>query len=89
MLLFQPFFESYKTSTPIVITMCTVVAFILVTFMFLFYDRLVEWRQSIVLMQAAQTTAIVASIFPDVVRDRLLQNTDKTPETLSQRKMKG
>ena len=41
--------------------------------MFLLYDQLVEQRQSLVMAQAAHTTAIVSSLFPKNVRDRLLQ----------------
>jgi class 3 adenylate cyclase len=46
--------------------------FVFATCMFLFYDRLVERRQSLVLRKAKQTSAIVSSLFPKNVRDRLL-----------------
>jgi hypothetical protein len=38
-----------------------------------FYDRLVERRQEIVVEQAVQSTAVVASLFPKNVRDRLME----------------
>jgi Adenylate and Guanylate cyclase catalytic domain len=41
--------------------------------LFLLYDRLVERRQSIVLMTANQSSAIVSSLFPKSVADRLLE----------------
>ena len=41
--------------------------------MFLLYDRLVERRQAIVVDKANQTSAIVSSLFPKNVRDRLLE----------------
>jgi Adenylate and Guanylate cyclase catalytic domain len=40
--------------------------------LFLVYDRLVERRQSIVLNTANQSSAIVSSLFPKSVADRLL-----------------
>jgi class 3 adenylate cyclase len=40
--------------------------------MFLVYDRLVERRQAIVLKSANQSSAIVSSLFPRNVTDRLL-----------------
>jgi Adenylate and Guanylate cyclase catalytic domain len=42
--------------------------------MFAIYDWLVERRQKIVLHKAAQSTAIVSSLFPKQVRDRLLED---------------
>lgn len=42
--------------------------------MFLVYNHLVEKRQSIILHKATQSTAIVSSLFPKQVRDRILNN---------------
>lgn len=42
--------------------------------MFIVYDWLVERRQKIVLHKAAKSTAIVSSMFPKQVRDRLLDD---------------
>jgi len=47
--------------------------FVFTAIMFIFYDRLVERRQHIVLSKAATSTAIVSSLFPKNVRDRLMQ----------------
>jgi class 3 adenylate cyclase len=47
--------------------------FVVTALMFLFYDRLVERRQQLILSKAVQSTAIVASIFPKNVRERLMQ----------------
>ena len=51
--------------------------------LFIFYDRLVESRQRLILAKATKSTAIVASLFPKNVRDRLL-NVD--PEEVKQSK---
>lgn len=40
------------------------------------YDRLVERRQQLVLRRATQTNNIVASLFPENVRDRLIQQAE-------------
>ena len=46
------------------------------TVSFLLYnsDRIVERRQRLVLGQAMQSTAVVSSLFPSQVRDRVLAN---------------
>ena len=44
--------------------------------MFLCYDRLVEHRQKIVLNRAEKSGAIVSSLFPKNVRDRLLKENE-------------
>ena len=55
--------------------------------MFLLYDRLVERRQAIVLNTANQTAAIVSSLFPKSVRDRLIEteNDEQSGKFLSGR----
>jgi class 3 adenylate cyclase len=45
---------------------------------FFVYDNLVERRQSLILSKAEQSTAIVSSLFPTNVRDRLMQTTNET-----------
>jgi len=56
--------------------------------MFFVYDHLVEARQTVVLHKALQSTAIVSSLFPKTVRDRLLntelnKGTENDAKTLS------
>lgn len=69
----EKFYKDYRTETPLVITFAIVAVFLFTTFMFLVYDRLVERRQKLVLQKATQSTAIVTSLFPKQVRDRLLE----------------
>ncbi|CAB9526583.1 Receptor-type guanylate cyclase gcy [Seminavis robusta] len=66
------FYQSYHNSTPIVLTLAVAVVFLVAVAMFLVYDRLVERRQKLVMNRAAQTTAIVSSLFPENVRDRIM-----------------
>jgi class 3 adenylate cyclase len=52
--------------------------------MFLVYDRLVERRQAIVLKSANQSSAIVSSLFPKSVTDRLLDiGSDSNSRTMT------
>ena len=68
----QIFMDTFLTDTPLAITFAIAIVFLFTICMFLLYDRLVEQRQNIVLAQAAHTTAIVSSLFPKNVRERLL-----------------
>ena len=72
------FQDDYVTKQPIAITFAVVVAFIFTILMFLVYDRLVERRQKLVLAKATQSTAIVSSLFPKNVTDRLMNSEDNT-----------
>jgi len=58
---------------------CAGVVFLAVIFFilaFIGYDRFVQNRQEIVLAKAARSNAIVASLFPSNVRDRILQQAE-------------
>ena len=47
--------------------------FILVAIVFYIYDILVQHRNEKIVVTAARSNAIVSSMFPDTIRDRLLQ----------------
>ena len=71
-------------------TTAVAIVFAFTAFMFVFYDRLVERRQNIVMRRAAQTDAIVTSLFPENVRDRLMEQYDNEKNFVSQnRRLKG
>jgi len=65
--------DSFRTSTPIIITFAVACVFVFAMLMFFCYDRLVERRQKLVLRKAEQTNAIVASLFPKNVRERMME----------------
>jgi hypothetical protein len=71
------FAETYQSSTPAIITFAVAIVFALAILMFFIYDRLVERRQRLVLNKAVQSTAIVSSLFPKNVRDRLLETANQ------------
>jgi class 3 adenylate cyclase len=62
--------------------------FLLSLLLFYVYNVLVERRQRIVLNKAAHSTAIVSSLFPKQVRDRLLQE-DDGPKATQKSRMKS
>jgi hypothetical protein len=69
----EAFYNVYISNKPIIITFAVAVIFMFTACMFLYYDRLVERRQALILMRAEQTSAIVSSLFPENVRDRLME----------------
>lgn len=72
----ETFHEIFTTSTPVSMTVAVALVFVFTALMFLVYDRLVERRQELVMRKAAQTNAIVSSLFPANVRDRLLNTSE-------------
>jgi hypothetical protein len=66
--------SKFYTNAPIAYAMAVVGCFVITTIVFLMYDLLVQRRQDKVMASAKKTNAIVASLFPENVRDRLLQD---------------
>ena len=67
------FEDRHRSGTAIALTLAVGCTFILLIGAFFFYDAYVKRRNSKVLDIAAKTSAIVSSLFPSNVRDRLLQ----------------
>lgn len=68
----QSYYEGYITTAPLTITLVIVAVFIFAIITFLCFNRLVERRQKRILKKATQSSAIISSLFPKNVRDRLL-----------------
>lgn len=66
--------------SPSAITGIAVVIFIFTSMVFIFYDCLVERRQRKVYSSALRNNAIVSSLFPKNVRDRLYKENDPNPK---------
>lgn len=64
--------EENETRIPFITTLAVALVFLFTAAVFVVYNRLVERRQSIVLNQATQSTAIVSSFLPEDVQRRLL-----------------
>ena len=73
--------ENHTTKTPIYFSLVTVVIFAITAATFIMYDFWVERRQKVVMKTAVTTTALVASLFPDVVIDRMLPSSENGSAT--------
>ena len=68
--------DQFHKSLPLLITFAVAGCFAFTFILFIFYDRLVERRQRLVLRRAEQTTAIVQSLFPKSVAEKMIQHRD-------------
>jgi hypothetical protein len=68
------FRASYKTNHPAVYTSVVALAFIVTAFLLFIYDRMVTRRQEKTMNNAIRTGNLVASMFPENVRDRLMED---------------
>jgi hypothetical protein len=64
--------DRHYSSKPVAFCVSIAVGFVVCALIFVIFNKYVERRQQIVMMSAARTTAVVESIFPSNVRDRLL-----------------
>jgi Adenylate and Guanylate cyclase catalytic domain len=67
----------YVSSDPIIFTIAAVSIFAFTAIIFLAYDKLVSVRQEKVMKSAQKSNAIVSSLFPSNVRDRLLEDNER------------
>ena len=72
----EEFEETYVTNKPWIYTLAVVFIFLLTTMVFIAYDCSVERRQTTVMTTASRSNAIVNSLFPANVRDRLMADED-------------
>jgi hypothetical protein len=68
----EEFENTYVTNNPWIYTAAVVFIFLLTTMVFVAYDCLVERRQTTVMTTANRSNAIVDSLFPANVRDRMM-----------------
>lgn len=69
--------EVYNTNKPILLTFAVAVIFLFTALVFTAYDFLVRMRQEKVMDSALRSNAIVSSLFPAEVRDRLFSGSKK------------
>ena len=67
----------YLTSEPIIYTLLVVAVFLVSSAVFVLYDFLVERRQRLVMDNALKSGALISSLFPTNVRDRLYQEAEQ------------
>ena len=68
----KTFKDQHTSFMPVLMAVIVALVFVFTGFVFCVYDRLVERRQRLVMTSAVESNAIVSSLFPDTVRDRLL-----------------
>lgn len=76
---------------PAIFTVGVILLFCFTSCVFIVYDFQVQRRQAIVLLSANQNSAIVSSLFPSTVRDRLIaekSNQTSTPTTTKKQTLK-
>jgi class 3 adenylate cyclase len=66
----------YVTKMPILYSIAMLVLFVMTALKFILYDCYVTRRQKRVMTTAMKTDAIISSMFPAVVKDRLLDDVD-------------
>jgi class 3 adenylate cyclase len=64
----------FTSSVPIILTVTAICIFAFTSIVFVIYDCKVERRQQRVLNTATKTNAIVTSLFPSAIRDKMLQD---------------
>jgi hypothetical protein len=70
----KTFRESYDTNEPMIYTCVVVVAFVVTAILLFIYDKLVTRRQDKTMESALKTSVLVSSLFPENVRDRVLDD---------------
>lgn len=81
----QDFEDQYRTNRPATFTIGAIMIFAVTALFFIFYDCLVRKRQKVVVASANRTGALVNSMYPQNVRERLLM--EDTLATNTEKKM--
>lgn len=69
--------DDYMTDKPILYTIVVLSVFLVTVFVFVLYDYLVTQRQNKVMLAAKKSNAVVASLFPKNVRERIMQDVEE------------
>lgn len=72
--------DNYITNKPMIYTIVAVLIFVFTSMVFVLYDCIVERRQQLVMDSAAQSDAIVSSLFPTDVKKRLYEENAREKE---------
>ena len=80
------FQAKYLTSEPRFFAIAVAMIFVFAASVFIIYDCIVERRQSLTMQTAIRSTAVVDSLFPANVRDRMFMTVKKKENKASRRK---
>jgi Adenylate and Guanylate cyclase catalytic domain len=78
----QAFEDSYKTNEPLIFSMGVLAIFMFTTLIFLVFDCLVQRRQNVLLNTARKQNAIVSSLFPKSIQQKLMGESKGDQEDL-------
>lgn len=67
----------FTTKKPIIYTAVVMMVFVCTTLVFVLYDFFVTLRQDKVMLTAKRSNAVVASLFPKNVRDRIMKDVEE------------
>lgn len=73
----EEYHDSVRSSLPLIFTIAVAVIFLLVAITFVVYDLFVGQRNRKILTAAARANAILSSLFPKTVRDRLFEEQEQ------------
>ena len=73
--------DEYRTNLPVALTIAVASAFAFLAVVYFVYDLYVNRRNQKMLRAAARSTAIVSSLFPSNVRERLYESTGNLEES--------
>ena len=79
--------SAYETPMPWIFAVLVFIVIAIFMAAFICYDKFVQDRQEEVLAQAARSSAIVASLFPSNVRDRILQQAEEQNDLRRSKKL--
>lgn len=80
---------SFETQKPMFLTVVVMTVFLFTAMVFFFYDVMVQRRQDKVMNAAQKTTAIVSSLFPKNVRNRILASALEDDDIKNRSRMFG
>jgi Adenylate and Guanylate cyclase catalytic domain len=83
------FANRFSTRVPLQLTLVVSSSFLVMIACFFAFDCFVRHRNNKVVDSAARSNALVSSMFPSSVRDRLLTEGDSNPQTSSNRRFSG
>ncbi|CAB9517727.1 Receptor-type guanylate cyclase gcy [Seminavis robusta] len=81
------FQQAYDTNTPEIFALIVAITFVCVALAFFIYDSTQSTRNTNLVHKAAQSNAILTSLFPDTIRERLMHQ--KQEEQIASSKKKG
>jgi hypothetical protein len=83
------FADAHNTNEPIVFAIVVAVIFLCTALTFLLYDLMVQRRQEKVLKSANRTNAIIDQLFPEQIKEKMLQEAEAKEKEEAQAKRKG